>query len=407
MFKLAELFVQISGNAAPLHSTLGLVHAQLLSMVGLGGQVGAGIAASVAGPLLGVSAAAATGIGLAVIAAGALTAGLAKAAMMAGHLNEAFNKAEQIFGSSVGQISSLADELADKYGVVKTIVLDTAASFGAQLQGAGAAREEAAKMSATLVRLAADAKSFHDIPLEEALVRMRSGLSGEHEAVRKWGINLLEKNIQNKAKSMGLWNGKGQMDQSAKTMASYQIIVDGLRSAQGDLERTGGNLTQQWEKFTGNVVNLGTVVGSVVVPALTFLLRRLNEVMGAVIYQTKLWAGWVLWLGKASGLLKLLGLDQGDDNRAAARAEIDARIKATEDEFAASEAAAHAGKTQKIFQGGLEEYAKKVAEGAAGQKKDSIPNQQLAIQKQQLGVLQAQLNHSMKGHQAAHAAIAL
>lgn len=394
-WKLADLFVQISGDARPLGSTLGSIQQRLMGLVGFGGQIGGSLIGEIAGPLLGLSATAATGVGLVAVAAAAATAALGKTAMMAGHLTEAINKSEQVFGSSNGKLIALADELARKFGIVKTTVLDTAASFGLMLEGAGFDRIKAAEASATLVKLAADAKSFFDVPLEEAITRIQSGLSGEMEAVRRWGINLTELNVKQKAMAMGLFNGRGEMDQATKTAVRYQLILEGLKPAQGDLERTGGGLVQQWEKFTGQLTNLATTIGSVLLPVFTLMLRGLNSMLDLVGSQIGAWAEWTLWLAKASGILNLLGLDPGDEEKAAKQAEIDARIKATEDQFKA-DAAAGQQKPRKVWQGGLEEYAKKIANAAAGGNKDTVPKQQLAVQKQQLGVMQQMLARAGK-----------
>ena len=140
-FKLADLFVQITGDAKPLGSALVMVQQQLMGMSGLGGQLGASLMSGIAGPLLGLSATAATGVGLVAIVGAAATAALAKTAMMAGHLTEAINKSEQVFGSANYKMVALADELARKFGIVKTTVLDTGASFGLMLEGAGIARK--------------------------------------------------------------------------------------------------------------------------------------------------------------------------------------------------------------------------------------------------------------------------
>ena len=67
-FKLADLFVQITGDARPLSTALVLVQQQLMGMTGIAGQLGGSIVSGIAGPLLGLSATAATGYGLAAIA---------------------------------------------------------------------------------------------------------------------------------------------------------------------------------------------------------------------------------------------------------------------------------------------------------------------------------------------------
>jgi hypothetical protein len=373
-FKLADLFVQISGDSKPLNSALMLVHQQLLGMSGIGGQIGSSLISGLSGKLLGLSEEAAVAFGVAAIGATVAAVALGKAAFMAGHLNEAVNKSAQVFGSANPKIVALADELAAKFGIVKTTVLDTAASFGLMLQGAGFDRLKATEMSATLVRLAADAKSFFDVPLEEAIMRISSGLAGETESVRRWGINLTEANVKQKAMALGLFNGRGEMDQATKTAVRYQLILDGLKPATGDLERTGGGLIQQWEKLTGQVTNLATEIGGAVLPVVTVLVQAANVLVtafgGMVRFAISLHQILVdVWgyVAKITGVAGLLGYGPDDSDKKAAA--IDARIAKTKEEFDRDTAAGKASaKTPKGWSGGLEAFAKKVQDSAFGAK---------------------------------------
>ena len=313
-------------------------------------------------------------------------------------------------------------------------------------------------MSETLVRLAADAKSFFDISLDEAIQRMSSGLAGETEAVRRWGVNLTEANVHQKAVAMGLAKGKGELDQATKTMVRYQLILEGLKPASGDLERTGGGLVQQWEKFTGQLVNMATTIGTAAVPAFTALLRVVNSLLEYLMPSIESWANWTAemwkadgplitigrtigsivapafkflhwelsmivstvqtivkgfidwyaWIGKITGITSYFGVeDKADDNKAERQKLIDERIKASEDQFKADQAAGAAAKKtdKKPFRGGLEDYAHKIAEAASGNKTDT-GKQLLATAKQQLAVAQQQLQQQMKPNQGAAAALA-
>src|SRR6202044_3844112 len=134
----------------PLQGALAGVHARLLGM----GTVGQGLSGMLGGltsKIMGLHAAIGTvGIMAGVALAGAVAMGLAHCALEAGHLHEAVAKVEQTFGSASPRILAMADEMATKLGVVKTQLLDIAASFGLMLQGGGMGRELSAEMSGAL-----------------------------------------------------------------------------------------------------------------------------------------------------------------------------------------------------------------------------------------------------------------
>lgn len=383
-FRLAELFVEIGARTGGINGALAGLHSNLLGMGPLGTRLSGAIHGAtqafqglgVMGPL--ALSAAAAGIG-------ALVLGLTHCALEAAHLQEAVAKTEQAFGSATPKVLAMADELARKFGVVRKEILDTAASFGLMLQGAGITRELSADLSVALSRIAVDAASYFDVSMQEAIQRLQSGLSGEMEAVRRWGVNLSETNIVRQARVMGYDARDSQdLDQNTKTLIRYKLIMEGLSAAQGDAERSQGRLVGQWKLFTGQVTELAMAYGERLIPILTAGLHVLNFFLGA-------WVGIEQAINRAGKALLnwtggLLGWDiSGSKQTEADRQAIDARIAGVEADRKADDARVKAQETEAAakkkeargWSGDLVGWASRIQDAAWSIGKDKVARDQL------------------------------
>ena len=155
--KLAELFVEVFTHDRTGQGLAG-IHAKLTEWGGRAAKVLA-IPVSIVG--------------------GAAVAGAAKflydATQKASDLGETMSKTKEVFGDSTGKINAFADEMATKFGAVKRTILDAASMFGLVLQGAGMSADASAQLSIQLARLADDASSFYNVPLDVALEKIRAG----------------------------------------------------------------------------------------------------------------------------------------------------------------------------------------------------------------------------------------
>src|SRR3546814_11380927 len=64
--------------------------------------------------------------------------------------------------------------------------------------------QKAADMSQIFAQLAQDLGSFYNVDTDTAIQKLRSGLSGESEPLRDFGVFLTEANVKAKALEMGL-----------------------------------------------------------------------------------------------------------------------------------------------------------------------------------------------------------
>jgi hypothetical protein len=392
MFKLASLFVEIGADTGRLNAALAGVHARLLGMGGIGQKLSGGLHAATNTFLglgaLGPAALAATAAGV-----GAVAVGLAHCAFKAAELTESIAKVEQAFGSASPRILAMADELAAKFGAVKKDVLDIAGSLGLMLQGAGVGRGASAEMAEMLTRRAVDVKSFFEVPMEEAIARFQSGLSGEMEAVRRWGINLTETNVKRQAAALGF---TGELDEAVKVLVRFKIMMEATSVAAGDADRSQGRLIGAWDQFTGHLSKLATDIGAEVVPMFTLLVRACDLAVKALLALDSAAAGRDA-SGRATApdtaanefgkwVRSFFVTDPAAPDKAKELLAIDAQRAAMARDVAADEAAGRANEAaarkkkaddEKFWMGGLAEYARHLQEGAFGPKKDAIPKDHL------------------------------
>lgn len=207
------------------------------------------------------------------VAAGAATAGFfAKAIMGASDLNEQVSKVGVVFGDQSKQVTDFANQMAKDFGLPKTQILDAAGSIGLIGKASGLSQGDAAKMSTQLAKMAADASSFYNVPLDEALMAIRSGLVGEAEPMRRFGVLLNAQAVDAEAARLGLQKVGKEYTEGAKAQARASLIMKGMTDASGDLERTQGSLSNRLREIKGRAENFAASVGMKVIPLVLKLM---------------------------------------------------------------------------------------------------------------------------------------
>ena len=197
------------------------------------------------------------------LAVGALTAaGFAMGASIraASDLNEEIAKSEQVFGPAAAEIRSFAEGAAD-IGLSERAALGAAGAFGNMFNTVGLAQGASADMSETMVRLAADMASFNNQDPSEMLDKLRSGLAGEAEPLRRFGVLLSEAAVKTQAYKTGLAEAGAELTEAQKVQARYSLILEQTATQQGDVERTSGSLANAERKLAAEIENLGAKIG--------------------------------------------------------------------------------------------------------------------------------------------------
>lgn len=194
----------------------------------------------------------------------------------ASDLAETVSMTETVFGKAAGSMQSEAERMARSFGLSKREYLEGAAGIAMMGKAAGQTNDEAAKMGNGLANLAADASSMRNIPLADALAKIRSGLAGEAEPLRTLGVFLTETKVQQEAVAMGASKTGKDLDEQTKVMARASIVAKELAYVKGDLANTAGSAGNQFRKLSGALANIGADIGSYFLPMATAATVGLN-----------------------------------------------------------------------------------------------------------------------------------
>lgn len=288
--KLASLWVEILGDARPLHRTLAGAQRALLGFGSIGKRAGGAVArgigsgmSSVAGAFGSLAGRAARILGGGMLAAGGAAGyGLMKSIQGGSSLAETANKVEVAFDDSAGAVTSASAQMARDFGTPKREFMDGAAQIGLIAQGMGMAKKESAGFAVSTAKLAQDLTSIQNISVPEALEKIRAGLIGEYEPLQSVGVTLSEEKVKAEAAALGLARHGKELSDNAKLAARTSLIQKYLAYATGDLANTQYGAANQSRKFWGQLENLGDSIGTMLLPAFTELLITTNGTLSGM-----------------------------------------------------------------------------------------------------------------------------
>lgn len=214
--------------------------------------------------------------GASLVAGAAVALAGKKMVMAASDQGEALNKSRVIFEQFSGDIEAFADTSATSFGISKTAALDAASGFGAMFDSAGLAEDAAADMSIAMVKLAADMASFNNQDPSEMLMRLRSGLAGEAEPLRRFGVFLSEAAVKSQAYADGIAKTGAELTEAQKVQARYSLILEQTTKQQGDFARTvGESLPNQLRVLGAELEDVAADMGRALLPIVTKLVKSL------------------------------------------------------------------------------------------------------------------------------------
>jgi hypothetical protein len=197
----------------------------------------------------------------------------------ASDLNEAGTAVQAVFGDATDNINNWSKNAATAFGQSQLGALNAAKTFGVFGQAAGLTNEENAKFSTGLTELASDFASFHNVSPEEAIEAIGSGLRGEAEPLRKFGVLMDDASLKAKAMEMGIYDGNGSLNQQQKILAANALITEQAGAAQGDFARTSEGLANQQRILDASMTDLSATVGQALLPVMQGIISVAQPVV--------------------------------------------------------------------------------------------------------------------------------
>lgn len=196
--------------------------------------------------------------------------------MAASNMAESMSKVQVVFGDTAGEVIAFSKTAATSMGMSGQAALEAAGTYGNLFQALGVNKTASQEMSVGLVQLAADLGSFNNMSTTDSLNALRSGLSGETEPLKRFGIALNDVTLKNKAMEMGFGKITGVMDPAIKAQVTYALVLEQTKLAQGDYARTADGTANTMKTLQAKFEDAKVAVGEALMPAFKALLGVLN-----------------------------------------------------------------------------------------------------------------------------------
>jgi hypothetical protein len=209
-------------------------------------------------------------------AIGVFTVGLSAAVKAASNFEAEYEGVNQVFGAAAKSVQAFAVAASETAGLSETAALQGAKTFGLFARSAQLGEEEAAKFATSLVQLAGDLGSFNDVPTEEALAAIQSGLMGQAEPLRKFGVFLTDTKLRAEAQALAIYDGTGALNDQQKMLASYSLIMKDTEIQQGDFVKYQNTFGNAFKTVQKDIENITKDIGMELLP----IIAQVTPIIG-------------------------------------------------------------------------------------------------------------------------------
>lgn len=218
-----------------------------------------------------------------VIAGGLAAAGVGnfvkESITAASDLEESLNAVSVAYGAASESVVALGEDAASRLGVTQADFNASAVRFSAFAERVVGEGGNVAGFVDDVTTRAADFASVFNIDVSEALQVFQSGLSGEAEPLKRFGINLLDSEVQAYALRSGLIAVGEQMTEDVKTQARYGLLMESTAKTQGDFANTSDGLANSQRILKAQFEDIQAEVGGPLLGAFAKLTQGLIPVV--------------------------------------------------------------------------------------------------------------------------------
>lgn len=203
---------------------------------------------------------------VAVAAGAAVAAFAAKSINAASDLEESTNAVNKSFGEAAEGVLAIGENAAESFGLSKTEFNEAAVAFSSFAKEVAGPGGDVSDVIAELTTRAADFASVMNISVAEASTVFRSGLSGETEPLKRFGINLSAAAVEAYALANGLAANKKEMTEAVKVQARYGLLLEKTAMTAGDFADTSEGLANTTRIAQAKITDFQAEIGAKLIP---------------------------------------------------------------------------------------------------------------------------------------------
>lgn len=241
------------------------------------------------------------------VAFAGITAYALKLAADAEEIEDSF---AMVFGSATEDVRQFSEALADVAGRDAVVLRESMTRLQLVLTGTGVAADQAASLVQALTEAGVDAGSLFNTSDAEALQKIISGLTGETEPLKAFGVVINQAALEAELLRLGFEGNAAEASEAAKSIARANIILEKLSVAQGRAAQESNSATGATRRMTAEFNQAARDLGQQLLPAMTKLfgtttdvLRAFNSLPGGVQVAGLAFLGLIAAGGPIAGLI--------------------------------------------------------------------------------------------------------
>lgn len=208
---------------------------------------------------------------------------------MASDLNESVNAVQVAYGDAADEVLKLGENSAKAFGLSQGDLNAYATQFSAFVSTIAGSGGDVAGTLEALVGRGTDFASVFNLEVSDALQVFQSGLAGETEPLRKFGIDLSAATVEQYAYASGIAEAGTQLTEAQKVQARYGALLEQTNMVSGDFANTQDELANKnrinaatWEDIQATIgtgflpvaEQLASIVGDDLLPVIANLAEE-------------------------------------------------------------------------------------------------------------------------------------
>lgn len=188
---------------------------------------------------------------------------------------ESVNAVRVSYGDAADEVLRLGDNAAKGLGLSSTEFNGIATQFSSF---AGTIAGESGNVVGVLDELSgrgADFASVFNLDVNDALGLFQSGLAGETEPLRQYGVDLSAAAVEAYAAANGIGEAGRELTEQEKVQARYGALLEQTSKVQGDFANTSDGLANQQRILGAEFDNVKAQLGQALLPAATAVVSFL------------------------------------------------------------------------------------------------------------------------------------
>lgn len=171
------------------------------------------------------------------------------------------------------------EKLSDKLGINIEESMNYQALFNAMSKSMGIASDKAYLLSENFTKLGYDLSSLYNIDPENAMQKLRAGLSGQTKPLRDLGLDITQQSLEPLLDELGIERSVKQLSQAEKMIARYIVVLRQASLAHGDFAETMDSPANQLRIFNAQLVAFKRNMGNLWQGLLGGILPYINAIM--------------------------------------------------------------------------------------------------------------------------------